>query len=202
MHLTLPTEFRIRRAVPERLALHYADLKLKDLRQVEGVPVTTAARAIRDAHASHLGPALIRQAIHDGRRTGHLTVDEAELLEQELLGMKPRRQKRRGSAAVGWRSRQIHASKRARGGRQRRTGTSLIAAMIMAGSLGCALGHSCSRCEPCSSVSGRERGEWGSVVGLAKSSRFTQTSRLPLIDYVPIKVEIRWHGPAKPTQPS
>jgi predicted transcriptional regulator of viral defense system len=103
VHLTLPTAFRIRRAVPKRLALHYADLKPKDLQQVEGVPVTTAARAIRDAHVTHLGPALIRQAINDGRRTGHLTLDEAEQLEQELLGTKPRRQKRtkslRGDAA-------------------------------------------------------------------------------------------------------
>jgi hypothetical protein len=95
VHVTLPTEFRIRRAVPKRLALHYADLAPKDVQRVEGVPVTTATRAIRDAHASHLGPALIRQAINDGRRGGHLTVDEAERLEQELLGTKPRRQNRR-----------------------------------------------------------------------------------------------------------
>ena len=95
VHVTLPTGLRIRRAVPKRLALHYADLTPKDLQQVDGVPVTTAARAIRDAHASHLGPALIRQAICDGRRTGHLTLDAAERLEHELLGTKPRRQKRR-----------------------------------------------------------------------------------------------------------
>ena len=101
VHVTLPTEFRIRRAVPKRLALHYADLKPKDVQQVEGVPVTTAARAIRDAHASHLGPALIRQAIDDGRRTGHLTLDEAEQLEQELLGTKPRRQTRRVKSIRG-----------------------------------------------------------------------------------------------------
>ena len=104
VHVTLPTDFRIRRAVPKRLALHYADLRPKDVQQVEGVPVTTAARAIRDAHASHLGPALIRQAIHDGRRTGHLTLDAAERLEHELLGTKPRRRNRltksvRGDAA-------------------------------------------------------------------------------------------------------
>lgn len=101
VHLTLPTEFRIRRAVPKRLALHYADLKPSDVQRVEGVPVTTAARAIRDAHASHLGPALIRQAIHDGRRTGHLTLDEAEQLEHELLGTKPRRQNRRSKSIRG-----------------------------------------------------------------------------------------------------
>jgi hypothetical protein len=104
VHVTVPTEFRIRRAVPKRLALHYADLNPKDVQQVEGVPVTTAARAIRDAHASHLGPALVRQAIHDGRRTGQLTLDEAERLEHELLGTKVRRRNRhtrsiRGDAA-------------------------------------------------------------------------------------------------------
>lgn len=104
VHVTLPTEFRIRRAVPKRLVLHYADLNPKDVQQVEGVPVTSAARAIRDAHASHLGPALVRQAIHDGRRTGQLTLDEAERLEHELLGTKARRQNRhtrsiRGDAA-------------------------------------------------------------------------------------------------------
>jgi len=95
VHLTLPEDFRIRRAVPKRLTLHYADLKPREVRQVEGVPVTTAARAIRDAHAAHLGPALIRQAITDGRRTGHLTLDDADHLEHELLGVKPRPKKRR-----------------------------------------------------------------------------------------------------------
>jgi hypothetical protein len=102
VHVTLPTGLRIRRAVPKRLAVHYADLRPKDIQQVEGVPVTTAARAIRDAHASHLGPALIRQAINDGRRTGHLTLDDAEQLEYELLGTKPRRRRTksiRGDAA-------------------------------------------------------------------------------------------------------
>lgn len=101
VHVTLPTGLRIRRAVPKHLALHYADLTPKDVKQVDGVPVTTAARAIRDAHASHLGPGLIRQAISDGRRTGHLTLDEAERLEHELLGTKPRRQNRRTKSIRG-----------------------------------------------------------------------------------------------------
>ena len=91
VHVTVPIAFRIRRAVPTRLVLHYTDLTPTDVQQVDGVPVTTAARAIRDAHASHLGPALIGQAIRDGRRTGHLPIDDAERLEHELLGTKPRR---------------------------------------------------------------------------------------------------------------
>ena len=90
VHLTLPTGLRIRRAAPKHLVLHYADLNPSDEQRVDGVPVTTPARAIRDAHASHLGPALIRQAIVDGGRAGHLTLDEADTLERELLGTKPR----------------------------------------------------------------------------------------------------------------
>ena len=91
VHVTLPAELRIRRAVPKHLVLHYANLTSKDVQHVEGVPVTKPPRAIRDAHASHVGPALIRQAIADGRRTGHLTFDQADRLDQELLGAKPRR---------------------------------------------------------------------------------------------------------------
>lgn len=85
VHITLPHALRIRRAVPRHLIPHYADLESRDIRQVEGVPVTTAARSIRDVHAVHLGPALVHQAIAHGRETGHLTFDEAGRLEQELL---------------------------------------------------------------------------------------------------------------------
>ena len=87
--------------MPKRLTLHNADFKPKDVQQLEGVPVTRAARAIRDAHVSHLGPVLIRQAMNDGRRTGHLTLEEAEQLEQELFGTKPRRQNRRTKSIRG-----------------------------------------------------------------------------------------------------
>lgn len=86
VHLTLPTAFRIRRTLPDHLVLHYADLKPRDEQRVEGVPVTTPVRAIRDAHENHLGPVLVRQAIAGGRRTGHLTLAEADALERELLG--------------------------------------------------------------------------------------------------------------------
>jgi len=86
VHITLPHALRIRRAVPRHLMLHYADLEPQDIKQVDGVPVTTAARTIRDVHAAHLGPALVRQAITDGRKTGHLTFDDADRLEEELLG--------------------------------------------------------------------------------------------------------------------
>lgn len=93
IHLTLPTNVRLRREVPKALAIHYADLAPGDVEWVEGVPVTTPARSIRDAHASHLGSALIGQAIADGRRSGTLRIVEADRLEQELLGSTPRRRR-------------------------------------------------------------------------------------------------------------
>ena len=85
VHITLPPALRIRRAPPGQLVIHYAHLDPTDVQIIEGIPVTTAERAIRDVHAAHLGPALVRQAIEDGRRTGHLSSDQAKRLKRELL---------------------------------------------------------------------------------------------------------------------
>lgn len=88
VHVTLPAGARVRRTVPRHLVVHYGDLAPEHVREVEGVPVTTPERTIRDVNANHIGPALVRQAIEDGRRTGYLTLDQAERLEHELLGAK------------------------------------------------------------------------------------------------------------------
>src|SRR5262249_28720786 len=48
VHITLPAAVRIRRQVPKGLVIHYADLAHEDVERVEGVPVTTPERAIRD----------------------------------------------------------------------------------------------------------------------------------------------------------
>lgn len=93
IHLTLPTTVRLRREVRKGLVIHYANLAPGDVERAEGVPVTTPARSIRDAHAAHLGLALIGQAIADGRRSGALRVAEADRLKRELLGTTPRRRR-------------------------------------------------------------------------------------------------------------
>ncbi len=85
IHVTLQRDLRVRRAVPRQMVVHFAPLAPGDIQVVEGVPVTTPIRTIRDVHAAHLGPALVRQAIADGRRTGRLTNDEADRLAHELL---------------------------------------------------------------------------------------------------------------------
>jgi hypothetical protein len=91
IHVTLPTGVRLRRAVPKMLEIHYADLGPDDVGSVEGVPVTTPVRTIRDAHASELGSEIVSTAIADGRRSGVLGLGEADALERELLGTTPAR---------------------------------------------------------------------------------------------------------------
>lgn len=87
VHITIPKHMRIRRVVPAYLRIHQADLDPAEIEWHEGLPVTTAARAIRDCHAAHVGPALIRQAIDDGRRRGALTFREADTLTTTLLAV-------------------------------------------------------------------------------------------------------------------
>jgi Transcriptional regulator, AbiEi antitoxin len=86
IHITLAPGMRVRRAAPRQVALHFARLGPEDVALVEGVPATTPERTIRDVHAAHLGPALVRTAIIDGRRTGRLTYDQGDRLARELLG--------------------------------------------------------------------------------------------------------------------
>jgi predicted transcriptional regulator of viral defense system len=91
VHVTLPSGVRIRREAPKELVIHYADLEPEEIERVEGVPVTTPARSIRDAHASHVGNELVGQAIADGRRSGALSRPEIDRLKRELLGTRPSR---------------------------------------------------------------------------------------------------------------
>ena len=89
IHVTLPTGVRLRRAVPKMLVIHFADLGPDDVESVEGVPVTTPVRTIRDAQAGQLGSEIVSTAIADGRRSGKLGLGEADALERELLGTTP-----------------------------------------------------------------------------------------------------------------
>lgn len=86
IHVTVPASFRVRRDTPPVLVLHHADLAPEEVDYVEGIPVTSAVRTVRDCHEANLGPALLRQAVEDGRRTGALGLDAADRLERELFG--------------------------------------------------------------------------------------------------------------------
>lgn len=85
IHITLPTDYRTHRDIPARFHLHHADLKDSEVRRVEGVPVTTPERTIRDCHAASVGVRLLRQAIDEGQGEGYLTPQKANDLREELL---------------------------------------------------------------------------------------------------------------------
>ena len=86
VHITLPRAHRVRRSIPRFLTIHQADLDSDEIAKLEGVPLTTPERTIRDCASTHLSSALLRQAIHDGTRSGHLSRKQATKIELDLLG--------------------------------------------------------------------------------------------------------------------
>jgi predicted transcriptional regulator of viral defense system len=77
IHITVPQAHRVQRAVPALYVIHRADLDAADVTAHEGIPIVTPARAVRECHAAGLGPALVGQAIEDGRRRGVFTARQA-----------------------------------------------------------------------------------------------------------------------------
>lgn len=83
VHITVPRHHRIRREIPALYRVHHEDLDDADVTFYEGIPIVTAPRAIRQCHATHLGPALIGQAIDHGVSNGRLTRRQAAELRRE-----------------------------------------------------------------------------------------------------------------------
>lgn len=84
IHITVPREHRVRRAIPPSYRIHREDLGSEQLTTLEGIPIVTPEHAIRQAHGAHLGAALIAQAIDDGERDGLLTRRRAAELREEV----------------------------------------------------------------------------------------------------------------------
>jgi predicted transcriptional regulator of viral defense system len=86
IHITVPRSHRILRSVPSMYVVHRADLAPREVEYVDGIPVTSPVRTLRDCHEAHLGRALVRQALEDGVRRGLIGTTDARLLGSELLG--------------------------------------------------------------------------------------------------------------------
>lgn len=84
VHITVPADFRVQRAVPGYLIVHRGDLPSEDVTRLDGMPITTPARTIRDCIRAHLGPALLTQAIDQARASGLVDAPTAIALEREL----------------------------------------------------------------------------------------------------------------------
>lgn len=84
LHITVPRAHRAQRSVPAAYELHREDLVADEMTQIEGVPVVTLERAIRECHAVHLATDLLEQAIRHGRDRGLLTAVQAQRLADEV----------------------------------------------------------------------------------------------------------------------
>ncbi|MFN9952299.1 MAG: type IV toxin-antitoxin system AbiEi family antitoxin domain-containing protein [bacterium] len=84
VHITVPAAFRVQRAIPGYLVVHHAGLSPEDVTRLEGMPITSVVRTIRDCIREHLGPALLTPAIQQARMRGLLDPATAIVLEHEL----------------------------------------------------------------------------------------------------------------------
>src|SRR3954469_614607 len=65
VHMTVPSSWSRRSAVPRLLVLHHAKVPADDRTWVGSVPVTTVARTLRDAVDAGVDPDLVAQAISE-----------------------------------------------------------------------------------------------------------------------------------------
>ena len=84
VHVTVPTGERVRRRIELPVQIHYGRLVPGEVSSADGIPVVTAARAVRGALTTGTDTRLLAQAIANGRREGYLTADEAADLQQLL----------------------------------------------------------------------------------------------------------------------
>jgi predicted transcriptional regulator of viral defense system len=74
IHITVPKRYRLRRRqTPSSYRFHHEDLDERDVTLHEGLPIVTAAKAIRQCHKANLRRDLLRQALEDAKQHGLLT---------------------------------------------------------------------------------------------------------------------------------
>ena len=84
VHVTVPRTHRPQRVVPEVYVVHREDLGREDVTAVEGVPIVTLDRAVRECAGDGVGRDLLEQAVRNGRARGLLTAEQARALAREL----------------------------------------------------------------------------------------------------------------------
>lgn len=84
LHVTVPRAHRPQRAVPKAYVIHHEDLDVQDVAAIEGVPVVTLARAVRECASDGLAKDLLEQAVRNGRARGLLDARQRDALLREL----------------------------------------------------------------------------------------------------------------------
>ncbi|MER7164892.1 type IV toxin-antitoxin system AbiEi family antitoxin domain-containing protein [Micromonospora sp. NPDC000207] len=91
LHLTVPPAYAPRRTGGELYRVWRRRLDPGDVTTVDGIPVVTAERAVRDGIASGIDPQMLTQAITTARREGLLTAAQATHLRRQLAAKLHRR---------------------------------------------------------------------------------------------------------------
>ena len=84
IHITVPRAHRPQSHVPGAYVIHRADLPDEGVAAIEGVPVVTLERTLRECAAAHLAPDLLEQAVRHGRERGLLNPEQAAALIGDL----------------------------------------------------------------------------------------------------------------------
>jgi predicted transcriptional regulator of viral defense system len=86
VHVTVPTTYRTHREHPRLYVLHRENLAAHERASIEGIPVVSAGKAIRQLAERHARPSLLTQAIDEGLEDGWLRRREAAELRAQVLG--------------------------------------------------------------------------------------------------------------------
>jgi len=84
IHLTVPRSHRPQRQAPAGYVIHRDDLDPAEMAMIEGVPVVTLEKAIRQCADLHVGLDLLEQAVRHGRERGLLKLAQVDALAAEL----------------------------------------------------------------------------------------------------------------------
>jgi predicted transcriptional regulator of viral defense system len=82
--ITVPRAHRPQRALPSAYVIHREDLAPGEIEAIEGVPVVTLARAIRECADDDMAPDLLEQAVRAGAARGLLDRQRAAALRRDL----------------------------------------------------------------------------------------------------------------------
>jgi predicted transcriptional regulator of viral defense system len=84
VNLTVPTSARLRRKCPEWVAIHRANLSPQDIREHEGLPVTSVSRSIKDVFLATHRTEVARQSVSEALREGLLNSAEASVIRKYI----------------------------------------------------------------------------------------------------------------------
>ena len=76
IHISVPVKARLRRKTPTWMALHRQHIHPSEITMHDGLPITTAAKAIADSAEMYVGPRIIADAVRQAYSRGLISKNE------------------------------------------------------------------------------------------------------------------------------